>query len=85
MDFFTKWVEAKPLAKITETKIQDFVWKLIVYIFSLTRTLVSDNGRQFIGTKFAELYEDLNISHYFTFVVHPQMNGEAKMTNRTLL
>ena len=25
IDYFTKWVEAEPLAKITEAKVQDFV------------------------------------------------------------
>ena len=30
IDYFTKWVEAKPLAVITEAKIQHFVWKNLV-------------------------------------------------------
>nr|XP_023875439.1 uncharacterized protein LOC111987930 [Quercus suber] len=29
IDYFTKWVEAEPLAVITEAKIQHFVWKNI--------------------------------------------------------
>ena len=27
MDYFTKWVEAEPLATIIEKNIQNFVWK----------------------------------------------------------
>ena len=27
IDYFTKWVEAKPLAVITKAKIQHFLWK----------------------------------------------------------
>ena len=45
IDYFTKWVEAEPLAKITEVKVQDFVWKSIVCRFGLPRTLITDNGR----------------------------------------
>ena len=30
IDYFMKWVEAKPLAVITEAKIQHFVWKNLV-------------------------------------------------------
>ena len=85
IDYFTKWVEAEPLAKITEAKVQDFVWKSIVCRFGLPRTLITDNGRQFAGAKFVEFCEDLNISHNFTSVAHPQANGEAEVTNRTLL
>ena len=45
IDYFTKWVEAEPLVKITEAKVQDFVWKSIVCRFGLSRTLITDNGR----------------------------------------
>ena len=38
-----------------------------------------------MGARFAEFCEDLNISHNFTSVAHPQANGEAEVTNRTLL
>ena len=27
IDYFTKWVEAKPMAMITEAKVTSFVWK----------------------------------------------------------
>ena len=85
IDYFTKWVEAESLTKITEAKVQNFVWKSIVCRFGLPRTLITDNGRQFTGAGFAEFCEDLNISHNFTSVAHPQANGEAEVTNRTLL
>ena len=85
IDYFTKWVEVEPLAKITEAKVQDFVWKSIICRFGLPRTLITDNGLQFAGARFAEFCEDLNISHNFTSVIHLQANDEAEVTNRTLL
>ena len=45
VDYFMKWIEAKPLAKIIEAKVQDFIWKSIIYRFGLPRTLISDNSR----------------------------------------
>ena len=27
IEYFTKWVEAKPLAKITQQNVKNFVWK----------------------------------------------------------
>ena len=38
-----------------------------------------------MGARFVEFCEDLNISHNFTSVAHPQANGEAEVTKRTLL
>ena len=30
IDYFNKWVEAKPLATITEKNVRSFVWKSII-------------------------------------------------------
>ena len=35
VDYFTKWVEAKTLATITEAKVRSFVWKNIVCRFGI--------------------------------------------------
>ena len=35
IDYFTKWVEAEPLATITEKNVQDFVWKNIICRFGI--------------------------------------------------
>ena len=45
IDYFTKWVEAKALAIITEARIQNFVWKNIICRFGIPLTIISDNGR----------------------------------------
>ncbi|KAL0440227.1 UNVERIFIED_CONTAM: hypothetical protein Slati_2505700 [Sesamum latifolium] len=47
IDYFTKWVEAEPLARITEGEVMKFIWKNIVCRFGVPREIVSDNGRQF--------------------------------------
>ena len=44
IDYFTKWVEAKPLANITQQNVKNFFWKNIVCKFGVPRVLVSDNG-----------------------------------------
>ena len=53
IDYFTKWVEAEALATITETKVQNFVWKNIVCRFGIPRTIISNNGRQFDSQGFS--------------------------------
>ena len=45
IDYFTKWVEAEALATITKKNVQSFVWKNIIYKYSIPRVLVSNNGK----------------------------------------
>ncbi|XP_042437266.1 uncharacterized protein LOC122023266 [Zingiber officinale] len=51
VDYFSKWVEAEALVRITEGAIIQFLWKNILCRFDIPHKLVSDNGRQFQGQK----------------------------------
>ena len=84
VDYFTKWAEAEPLATITEKKIRNFVWRAIICRFGIPRALVSDNGKQFNNTKFRDFCAELGIKNYYSSPVHPQSNGQAEVTIRTL-
>ena len=46
-DYFTKWVEAKVVAKVTERKVESFTYNNILVRFGAPYSLVMDNGRQF--------------------------------------
>ena len=84
MDYFTKWAEAKPLATITEQKIRNFVWRTIICRFGIPRALVSDNGKQFDNAKFRDFCAKFGIKNYYSSPAHPQSNGQAEVTIRTL-
>ncbi|XP_073049467.1 uncharacterized protein [Primulina eburnea] len=43
VDYFSKWVEAEPLAKITQKEVLKFLWKNIACQFRIPRKLISDN------------------------------------------
>ncbi|XP_052206772.1 uncharacterized protein LOC127811099 [Diospyros lotus] len=43
-DYFTKWVEAEPLATITEKKVEGVIWKDIICRFGIPRILNTDHG-----------------------------------------
>ncbi|GKA95649.1 reverse transcriptase domain-containing protein, partial [Tanacetum coccineum] len=45
MDYFTKWIKAKPVATITGNQIKKFVWDNIVCRFGLPGEIISDNGK----------------------------------------
>ncbi|XP_019176071.1 PREDICTED: uncharacterized protein LOC109171493 [Ipomoea nil] len=43
IDYFTKWVEAEPLATITEYQCRRFLWKRVICRFGLPEHIVSDS------------------------------------------
>ncbi|XP_057418168.1 uncharacterized protein LOC130712350 [Lotus japonicus] len=45
VDYFTKWIEAEPLATISSAKIQRFFYKNVISRFGVPRVLVTDNGK----------------------------------------
>ncbi|XP_022851304.1 uncharacterized protein LOC111373062 [Olea europaea var. sylvestris] len=85
VEYFTKWVEAEPLAKISEAKLRSFIWKSIVCRFGIPKVLITDNGRQFDNSQFRNFCVNLDIDHRLTSVSHPQSNGLAEVTNRIIL
>ena len=85
IDYFTKWVEAEPLATITEKNVRGFVWKAIICRFGILRAFIFYNGRQFDNLPFREFYEELGIHNYYSSPGHPQANGQVEVTNRSLL
>ncbi|GJR42661.1 reverse transcriptase domain-containing protein [Tanacetum coccineum] len=61
IDYFTKWIEAKPVATITGNQIKKFVWDNIVCRFGLPGEIISDNGKQFRDNPFKDWCEKLCI------------------------
>ncbi|GKB90406.1 reverse transcriptase domain-containing protein [Tanacetum coccineum] len=75
IDYFTIWVEAKPVATISSQKILQFVLRNIVCRFGIPGVIISDNGKQFASNPFREWCEELKIKQDYTSVAHPQANG----------
>ena len=84
VDYFTKWAEAEPLATITEQKVRNFIWHATICKFGIPRALVSDNRKQFDNPKFRDFCAELGIRNYYSSPAHPQSNGQAEVTIRTL-
>ncbi|KAL2230799.1 UNVERIFIED_CONTAM: hypothetical protein Sindi_1674300 [Sesamum indicum] len=85
VEYFTKWVKAEAVAKISEKEIINFIWKNIFCRFDLPRILISDNDTQFQERKITEWCKGLKIAQHFTAVANPQANGQMEVTNRTIL
>uniref|UniRef100_A0A2N9IUA0 Uncharacterized protein n=1 Tax=Fagus sylvatica TaxID=28930 RepID=A0A2N9IUA0_FAGSY len=84
IDYFTKWVEAEPLATIIEKNIQNFVWKAVIYRFGIPRVLLSDNGKQFDNPRFRQFSQELGIHNHYSSPGHPQANGQVEAYRTTV-
>ena len=71
IDYFTMWVEAEPLATITEKSIRTFVWRNLICRYGISRVLVSDNGKQFDSSAFRDFYSELGIKNHYSSPAYP--------------
>ncbi|XP_065036645.1 uncharacterized protein LOC135672121 [Musa acuminata AAA Group] len=79
------WIEAEPLATITESQVERFVWRNLITRFGLPQSIVTDNGPQFAGRRFQEFCAEHKIQLRFSSVAYPQANGLAEVTNRSIV
>jgi len=76
IEYFTKWIEAEPVAQITAHKVQHF---------GVLRRLISDNGTHFASQQLGKLCTKVGIKQVFVSVEHPRTNGQVESANRVLL
>ncbi|GJT36465.1 reverse transcriptase domain-containing protein [Tanacetum coccineum] len=84
MDYFTKWIKAKPVATITGNQIKKFMWENIVCRFGLPGEIISDNRKQFRDDPFKDWCEKLCTNQHFASIKHLRTNGLVERANRSL-
>jgi hypothetical protein len=84
VDYFTKWTEVEPLANITTTAIQRFLWRNVICRYGVPHAFVTDNGKQFDCEPFRKWCAELRIRNYFSSPGQPQTNGQVEATNKTI-
>ena len=82
--YFTRWIEAKPLATITSEAVKKLFWQNIIYRFKVPRTLTVDNGNQFDLDKFKELCKSIGTNIAFASVYHLESNGAVERANTVI-
>ena len=84
-DYFTKWVDAEPLANIRDVDSKRFLWKNIVTRFRIPHTLISDNRLQFNSKVFRRYYCELGITNKYSTLAYPQGNEQADAVNKVIV
>jgi len=84
IDYFTKWVKAESLPKITSGKLLRFVINNITTIFGIPYKIISNNGTQFENKEFSQFCWKNGIVKRFLSVAHPKANGAVEAANKTI-
>ena len=85
INYFTKWVEAEPLANIRDVDAKRFVWKNIITRFGVPHVLISNNNLQFDSKMFRRYCGELGITNRYSTPAYPQGNGQAKPVNKVIV
>jgi hypothetical protein len=85
VEYFSKWIEAKPLATITSVTIQKFFWQNIVCRFGVPKAITVDNGIQFDAETFKEFCGQIGTKIHFASVRHLESNGLVKRANDIIM
>jgi hypothetical protein len=85
VEYFSKWIEAKPLATITSVTIQKFFWQNIVCRFGVLKAITMDNGTQFDVEAFKDFCDEIGTKIHFASVRHPELNGLVERANGIIM
>jgi hypothetical protein len=84
-DYFTKWVEAIPTRKATDSVVMDFLEENILSRFSFPRKIVTDNAQAFKSMAMVRFFQKYNIMLNHSMAYYPQGNGLAESSNKSLI
>ncbi|KAK8944375.1 hypothetical protein KSP39_PZI007758 [Platanthera zijinensis] len=85
IDYFSKWLEIKALAKVTSQVISNFIWGEIICRHGLPQAIVTDNCPQFASEEFISFCTQLGIDLRFASVHHPRSNGQVEAANKIIV
>ena len=84
VDYFTKWIEAKPAKNPTANDTWKFFHDQVLCRFRLPYAVVLDRGPQF-SSQFSKWCDNLHIKHWKASTAHPEGNGQAEAANKLVL
>jgi hypothetical protein len=85
VEYFSKWIEAKPLATITSAMVQKFFRQNIVCRFSVPKAITIDNGTQFDAKTFKAFCDQIGTKIHFASVRYPESNGLVERANGIII
>ncbi|GKV11259.1 hypothetical protein SLEP1_g22525 [Rubroshorea leprosula] len=85
IDYFTKWVEARPMKKVEQGDVIKFIKEDLIHRFGLPETITSDQGTAFVGSQAEAFAKDMGF-HLLNLTPHyAQANGQAEASNKIII
>jgi hypothetical protein len=84
VDKFTKWIEVRPVAKVTSEEAVKFI-EDIKHHFGVPNRIITDLGTAFTGSVLWDFCQDNLIDVYYSSVAHPRCNGQVERANGMVL
>jgi hypothetical protein len=81
VEYFTKWIEDKPLTNVSSATIKKFFWQNIICRYRVPRHIIVDNAKYFNNAMFRVFCQQIGTKVAFTLVYHPQSNGVVEKAN----
>jgi hypothetical protein len=81
---FTKWIEVRPVAKVTSEEVAKFIGD-IKHRFGVPNRIITDLGTAFTGSVFWDFCQVNLIDVYCSSVAHPRCNGQVERANGMVL
>ena len=78
IDYFTNWVEAAPMKRMTAEEVIRTFFKIIISRHGCPEQLVSDSGTQFMSQAVIKLCEAFKIRKIESAPYHQQANGKVE-------
>ncbi|CAL9013695.1 unnamed protein product, partial [Prunus brigantina] len=84
-DYFTKWVEAKPVKSTTSQEIITFIEEQIIQRFGIPESITTDRGSSFISRDMLNMAEAFKFKLLQSTPYYAQANGQAESSNKAVL
>jgi hypothetical protein len=84
IDKFTKWIEVRPVVKVTSEEAVKFIGD-IKHRFGVPNRIITDLSKAFTSSIFWDFCQDNLIDVYYSSVAHPRCNGQVERANGMVL
>ncbi|CAL2259632.1 unnamed protein product [Prunus armeniaca] len=85
IDYFTKWVEAKPIKSTTSQEIITFIKEQILQRFGIPESITTDRGSSFIYEEMLDMAEAFKFKLLQSTSYYAQANGQAELSNNVII
>ncbi|GKV13619.1 hypothetical protein SLEP1_g24610 [Rubroshorea leprosula] len=84
-DYFTKWVEAKPMKKVNQSDVIKFIKENIIHRFGLSETITTDQGTVFVSHQVEAFAKEMGLRLLNSTPHYAQANGQAEASNKVVI